>query len=308
MKRPRELVQIGCYLRQDQAEERGLVILALQRPYWILEDEGLYCLYVDGADAADATAELEKYETEREAKIEKDRQKWITEQTPARAGLRSLYGFAWFMLLFFALQAIQGNSWINLGQADSRGILQGELWRPLTALTLHADLAHLLANIATGLVFAWALLPLLGTGLTWSGFLLSGFLGNLFNAWFYQDGHRSIGASTAVFGALGVLAAYQAIHSVVQHRRPGWREIFLPLGAGFALLAFLGMGGGEEKAHNNRVDILAHGFGMLAGLALGALAAWFRLPERTTPALQKALTFAAVLLPVIAWAWALLYL
>ena len=41
---PRELVQIGCFLRQDQADERGLVILALERPYWIVEEDGLYGL------------------------------------------------------------------------------------------------------------------------------------------------------------------------------------------------------------------------------------------------------------------------
>lgn len=311
MQPQRELVQIGCYLRQDQAEERGLVVLALQRPYWILEDGGLYCLYVDARDAAEATAELEIFEAERQAQREMEREARDAEPLagaiPAPSPF-SLYLFTWTMLLFYALQVLQGAAWMRLGEADSRAILHGELWRTVTALTLHADPGHLFANVATGLVFAWSLLPLLGSGWTWMGLVLSGAAGNLLNAVSHRGGeHHSIGASTAVFGGLGLLVGYQVVAALLRlsQKRPGtpwrWREVLLPLAAGLALLAYLGVGDGRGT-----VDILAHGFGMAAGLGIGAALAGAKLPERTTPRVQKALAAGALLLPALAWAWALL--
>jgi len=49
---------------------------------------------------------------------------------------------------------------------------------------------------------------------------------------------------------------------------------------------------------------MAHGLGMLCGLLIGALLAWTRLPERTSPVLQKLLATAACALPALAWLWA----
>lgn len=310
MRPPRELVQVGCYLRQDQAEERGLVVLALDRPYWVLEDEGLYCLYVEGLYAGEITQELEKFEAERQGERALQRAAMFEPPTPglARApGYFSLYAFTWAMFLFFAVQIYQGPAWVTIGQADARAILHGELWRPVTALTLHADPGHLLANMATGLVFAWSLLPILGSGWTWLGLVASGTAGNLLNAWSHRGGeHLSIGASTAVFGGLGLLVGCQIVAALQRRYRNGpqrpwhWREILLPLAAGLALLAYLGVGNGTGN-----IDVLAHGFGMLCGLLIGALIAATRLPELTTPRVQKILAAVALLLPILAWAWAL---
>jgi hypothetical protein len=64
-----------------------------------------------------------------------------------------------------------------------------------------------------------------------------------------------------------------------------------------ALLAYLGSGSEGE-----RVDFMAHLFGMLAGGAIGFVLAWTRLPQRTPPIVQNLLATAAVLLPWTAWA------
>jgi len=74
------------------------------------------------------------------------------------------------------------------------------------------------------------------------------------------------------------------------------RGIAFPIGAGLALLAFLGVGHG-----NDHVDVLAHGAGMFTGTLLGLLAAWTRLPEKTPARLQQLLALAALLLPALAW-------
>ena len=122
--------------------------------------------------------------------------------------------------------------------------------------------------------------------------LLAGALGNAFNAVVQAPGHTSIGASTAVFATLGILAAY------TWKRRRTRINRWVPLGAGVALLAFLGMEG-------ERTDIFAHvagfGSGCLFGLVFGALesrsllATWHK----------HILGFAATLFFALAWTLAL---
>src|SRR5438132_399884 len=75
---------------------------------------------------------------------------------------------------------------------------------------------------------------LLGPGLgTWL-VLLAGAGGNALNAWVHVAHHTSIGASTAVFGALGILGGLQF------GRLRGRRRAWLALAATLALLALVG--------------------------------------------------------------------
>src|SRR6185369_4433376 len=105
--------------------------------------------------------------------------------------------------------------------------------------TLHADLTHLLSNVTIGGIFIILLCRELGSGLAWSLLLGSGALGNLVNALVQAPTHRSVGASTAVFGAVGILAAI----SMVRYRHHLQRRWFIPVAAGLALLAILGTEG-----------------------------------------------------------------
>ena len=47
------------------------------------------------------------------------------------------------------------NLW-NAGRMDALAMLGGEVWRTVTALTLHADMAHLAGNMAFGAAFGAA--------------------------------------------------------------------------------------------------------------------------------------------------------
>ena len=164
--------------------------------------------------------------------------------------------------------------WTDLGKAHAGRILDGQWWRLVTALTLHADLLHLISNLAFGGLFIVWLCRDLGSGLAWSLLLGSGILGNLANAWLQPTDHSSVGASTLVFGAVGILAAL----SLVRYRRHRKKRWALPVAAALALLALLGTEG-------KNTDLGAHLFGFVFGIGLGLAAeylvgtVWTSWPE-----------------------------
>lgn len=151
--------------------------------------------------------------------------------------------------------------WLTVGCVDAVAMLGGEWWRGITALTLHADWRHLLGNLFFGGGFILLLSRRLGSGVAWLMVLSGGWAGNMVNA-LLQEGHRSIGASTSVFAALGLLSGMTAW---VEHRRV--QRWALPLGSGVAMLALFGAGDGFE----GKVDVGAHLFGFLWGLGLSPL-------------------------------------
>jgi len=162
------------------------------------------------------------------------------------------------MLGFFALTGPRGDAseWFAAGSARSTSIKAGEWWRALTALTLHADAGHVLGNVLAATLFAGAVCRRFGSGVGLAVLVAAGFLGNLANAFFHSTRHDSVGASTAVFAAVGVLAA----QALVRRRAPRGGRL-APLGAGLGILAMLGT--------SERADVWAHFFGLVAGLGLG---------------------------------------
>jgi membrane associated rhomboid family serine protease len=173
------------------------------------------------------------------------------------------------------------SAWFERGSADAAAILRGEWWRALTALTLHADAGHAVGNALLGGLLLALLARSLGSGVACALFVLSGALGTLAAAALVRRDFVSIGASTAVFGALGALSA------LPQLRRRAW----VPLGAGLALLAFLGT--------SKRADLAGHLCGFGCGALLGAAVAF--LPRLRARAAQAALAVGSALLPVLAW-------
>jgi len=184
----------------------------------------------------------------------------------------------------------------RIGSANAYEILAGEVWRVFTALTLHKNHVHVLGNTLIGGLFLASLSGRVGAGVAVALTLVSGALGNFADAIYYQTGHNSIGASTAVFGVVGLLCGLEAWRR--QRLALPWRGAWVPLGAGGGLLAMLGSGGGD-------VDYGAHIFGMLAGMTLGYVVA-----SRVSPSPPRALVqigFGLGSLAVIAVSWASAY-
>ena len=214
---------------------------------------------------------------------------------PPAAGGKTYAGVAVAVLLcaFYFVTGTRGQAspWFDGGAAMAEKILHGEWWRTVTALTLHADLAHLISNVVACALFVNAVLRALGVGAGGFAVLLSGAFGNFLNALLHRAHHASVGFSTAIFGAIGILGALE-----YERRRAGSRRLqaWLAIAASLALLGMLGS--------DKETDTFAHLFGFIAGGALGLAIARVRT-QLVNRALQVTLALSA--LGVLAGSWLL---
>jgi membrane associated rhomboid family serine protease len=190
--------------------------------------------------------------------------------------------------------------WHLHGGGDTRLMAAGEWWRAVTALTLHADVAHLVGNVCLGGTFLLLLAGEVGLGSAWFLSLAGAVAANVAKMPMQSPGYKFIGSSTAVFAALGALAGVRVAR---EGRHLRWKRA-LPFAAGLMILAFLGVGSEEEA---RRIDLAGHFFGFGAGFAAGAGYAWLeKLFKRSGRALSPWLGMAAAAVVAVSWAFALL--
>ena len=252
-----------------------------------------FAVGVAAHDLDRAAAALDAYDQENPP----DRTRDSDHTPPGDGAFLAGLGASTALFVFFTITGPRdpGVRWFAHGAADSARIGDGELWRTVTALTLHADLTHVAANAAIGAWFFTAVCRALGPGLGGALLLLAGAGGNFANAALHGSGHSSVGASTAVFAAVGLLGGL----AVTRRRRRGLRgrRAWIPVAASIGLLAMLGTAG-------ERVDLWAHASGLAVGGVLGLAAGriWRRPPSA---AAQWGLGVAALAVLLGCWSLAL---
>lgn len=164
----------------------------------------------------------------------------------------------------------------------------GQLWRLMRSVLLHADLAHLLVNLVALWVLGRILEPWVGPVRLWCWFLLAGLGGSV--ASHLVGLLQSDGASGGAFGlfAAAVVLAWRARASLPDEDRPVLLRalpglLVLNLAVGLALPV---------------IDGIAHVGGLLVGVAL-AFAVRSPRPGRTWLAMEGAV--AAVLVIWACW-------
>jgi membrane associated rhomboid family serine protease len=172
----------------------------------------------------------------------------------------------WLMVpvFLYTLEAAWSVALRPVGMMNGVAVKSGEWWRLLTALTLHADLGHLAANLVTGFLLLGLAMGAFGPGLGLLVSLIAGVVGNLAGLAVYPDNYRGLGASGMVMGCLGVLSAQSIalLRHGLTHRQLAARGML----AGCLLLVLLGFSPEKDT------DILAHVAGFLAGAVMGAAA------------------------------------
>ena len=273
-----------------QLMEASLVLTAVDVQHAVVQDEHDWCVRVPDEVAPAAIAHLEKYRLENQPSL----------PAPVPVQVDSGWsGVLGFLLVIWAVPFFQANDlfgwdWRSIGRLEAGLVMGGEWWRTITALTLHADLPHILGNSAFGAVFGLFAGRFLGSGLAWLLILTAGAIGNALAASLRPDEFQAIGASTATFAALALSSAFVWRRGYFRGR--GWRRAFAPIFAAIALLSFTGIG-------TERTDVLAHFSGFTCGLLLGLWAADWPI-RRLGRIGQRLCGGAALLLVVLAWAQA----
>ena len=109
--------------------------------------------------------------------------------------------------------------------------------------------------------------------------------------------HQSVGASTAVFTALGLMSAYTWRERLALPQR--WVQRWGPLVAGISLLGWLGTAG-------KQTDVMAHLLGFGIGVLLGAGAALPTVRRRLHDVPQWPAGLATMAIMAVAWDLALI--
>ncbi len=274
-----------------RSAEAALVLSALDIEHSLTRVDNRWLLSVSAHEAARAGVELSAYDDER--LTPSVGRKPIAELSNGWNGVAAYGGLLLFVSILSRQDAL-GLDWLSSGRLDAGRIAAGEWWRAVTALTLHADLGHLASNIAFGSFFGLYVGRYLGAGIGWAAILAGGVMGNLVNAWIQPASHLAIGASTSVFAALGLLAAYTWRRGFLLDTP--WKDRIAPVTAAVFLLAFTGTGTGTGA---DNVDVTAHLTGFIAGFGLGVWLAVSRIPQGQKAQQATALIAAGVI--VLAW-------
>jgi membrane associated rhomboid family serine protease len=291
---PDGLELVATSPRRGGCRELALVLQAVGLAHQLVEAAEGSRLYVPAPLATAAREQLARFQAEnRGPQIEEDA---LVPRTGWLPGVLLWIGVLAVAYVCERMRTL-GWDWWGAGIADGNAIRSGEWWRAVTALTLHEDIAHLFGNLVFGALFVGALCPITGTGLALAAVLAAGASGNLLNAVLQPDGHRSLGASTAVFAALGLLAALQWRRRA--RRRAGGLRRWTPVVAALLLLGYLGASG-------ERVDVLAHVTGLGCGFALGTLLEDGLEGVLARPSVQLWLGYGALAVLAASWWRALL--
>jgi rhomboid protease GluP len=148
---------------------------------------------------------------------------------------------------------------LEIGGFRRPEVLEGEYWRLLTAMFIHAGIAHLFMNMVALLLGAGLLEELLGGARLMVAYLLCGVMGSLASIYWHEN-TVSCGASGAIMGLFGIILAFLIFRIFPEPMRKMAWGLF-GLFAGLGLL--LGLLGGIDNA--------AHLGGLASGFVIGVM-------------------------------------
>ena len=129
---------------RQSCADRALVLSSLQIPHQLIDDGGSCAVLVPAEVSAQAAKELRLYEEENPP----------PQITPARVieshdPLPGLIGYVLTVCLVAGMAGYSffAENWVAAGRVDGELIRHGEIWRLVTALTLHADVKHSLSYL-----------------------------------------------------------------------------------------------------------------------------------------------------------------
>jgi rhomboid protease GluP len=270
--------------------EYSLVLEAGAIDHQVIENDDVWVLAVDSSVQARASEELARYSSERSRSRPESR---FTIPFKGIGVGAAAYSLILLLTAYFAGLELFGRDWYAAGVIDA-GPARSEWWRAITALTLHVDPVHLVSNLLSGVLVGAAAGSLLGPGVAWFAVVFAGACANYVEMWIAPASHRALGASTAVFAALGLVAGL-AWTERLAFRERSW-YLWAPLIAAVCLLTLFGAGG-------EHVDVLGHLLGFVFGVIAGGLCAIAGAPR--SRGFRTQIIFGALAVLSIGLAWLL---
>ena len=250
---PLQLVRIPAKSRR-QAMDWSLVLASQSIPTRLEADgEETYWLEVAEADAAKAREVLSLFQSEN--------RRWRWQRRIPTTPLVFHWGSLIWVAVILSLHAVisRNPALYDAGIMNATSVRNGEWWRPITAVTLHADTAHLTANAMSGFLFLGIAMGYWGAGIGLLAALLAGVAGNFAGWAVYQETARIVGASGMIMGAIGLLAV--APIPVGSLRRLPLQVLLRGLTPAAFLFVLMGFGPGT--------DWIGHTAGFIAGMLFG---------------------------------------
>lgn len=181
-----------------------------------------------------------------------------------------LIGINLIIYLLGLIPSLQFNI-IGYGVMSNFRISEGDYWRLLSSMFLHADFLHLLFNMFGLYVFGPELERIVGKMRFFNLYMLSGIIANVLTYIVYPLNYSSLGASGAIFGIFG---AYLALVYYTRKTMPQFKQLILPLVGISVMMTFI----------QPNINITAH----IGGLIVGFLIGLYQLhPKRITRWQQK---------------------
>jgi rhomboid protease GluP len=187
-----------------------------------------------------------------------------------------VYGIMLLTILVFVLQNVSiytygDDYFLNWGDKVNNLIVQGQLWRLVTPLLLHASIIHIGFNMYALFVIGPGLERFYGGLRFILLYLLAGIAGNV--ASFYFSPYDSIGASTAIFGLIAAQGVfiYRNRQIFGAQARPMLINTIVIIGVNLIFGASLNLVAGPGTPG---IDNWGHLGGLFGGFAFG----WFAGP------------------------------
>ncbi|MFB4366837.1 rhomboid family intramembrane serine protease [Bacillus sp. LR_6] len=161
--------------------------------------------------------------------------------------------------LFFSLPAHSVVLWRDTVTGYNLGVANGEWWRLITPILLHAGFTHLLFNSMSIFLFAPALERMLGKARFLLVYAGSGIIGNIGTYVTEPLDYVHVGASGAIFGLFGVYLFMVLFRNELIGQEHS--KMIIILLAFAVLMSFI----------NSNINMMAHLFGLCGGFLLSFL-------------------------------------
>ncbi|AFI27023.1 rhomboid family intramembrane serine protease [Bacillus stercoris] len=161
--------------------------------------------------------------------------------------------------LFFSLPVHSVVLWRDTVAGYNLGVANGEWWRLITPILLHAGFTHLLFNSMSIFLFAPALERMLGKARFLLVYAGSGIIGNIGTYVTEPLDYVHVGASGAIFGLFGVYLFMVLFRNELIGQEHS--KMILILLAFAVLMSFI----------NSNINMMAHLFGLCGGFLLSFL-------------------------------------